>query len=127
MIVVNYAVEKNIPIEASIDTSADVNCISQKYIGELGIAYHNENNSIKTLDATYSTIGKVNLHIGFNDSEKHKTIPSEFIVLGPEWPDYFPDLVLGGPWFRENGATLDICDSKLLLDDNFTIPFKEVK
>ena len=127
MIVVNCAVEKNIPIETSINTGADVNCISQKHIGELGIAYHDENNSIKTLDATYSTIGKVNLHIGFNDSEKHKTIPSEFIVLGPDWPDHFPDLTLGMPWLRENGAILDICNSKLLLDDNFAIPFKEVK
>jgi len=127
MVFVDCVVEENIPIEATIDTSADVNCISQKHIGELGITYHNENNSIKTLDTTYSTIGKVNLHIGFNDSEKHKSTPSEFIVVGPDWPDYFPDLVLGGPWFRENGATLDICNSKLLLDDNFTIPFKEVK
>ncbi|PKB96491.1 hypothetical protein RhiirA5_434745 [Rhizophagus irregularis] len=78
--------------------------------------------SIKTLDATYSIIGKVNLHIGFNDGEKHKSTPSEFIVVGPDWPG--PDLILGGPWFRENGATLDICNSKLLLDDNFAIPFK---
>jgi hypothetical protein len=29
-------------------------------------------------------------------------------------------------WLRENGATLDICNSKLLLDDNFAIPLKEV-
>ena len=127
MVFVNCVVEENIPIEASIDTSANVNCISQKHIGELGITYHSESNSIVTPDASYSTLGKVNLHIGFNDGEKHKTIPSEFIVLGPDWPDYFPDLVLGGPWFQENGATLDICNSKLLLDDNFAIPFKEVK
>ena len=119
MIVVNCAVEKNIPIEASIDTGADVNCISQKHIGELGITYHDKSNSIETPDASYSTLGKVNLHIGFEDGEKHKSTPVEFIVSGPDWPDYFPDLVLGGPWFRENGATLDICDSKLLLDDNF--------
>ena len=125
MIVVNCAVKKNIPIEASIDTNANVNCISQKHIGELGITYHNKSNRIETPDTSYSTLGKVNLHIGFNDSEKHKTIPSEFIVLGPDWPE--PDLILGMPWFRENGATLDICNSKLLLDDNFAIPFKEVK
>ncbi|PKC59540.1 hypothetical protein RhiirA1_469293 [Rhizophagus irregularis] len=118
MVFVNCVVEENIPIEASIDTSANVNCISQKHIGELGITYHSESNSIVTPDASYSTLGKVNLHIGFNDGEKHKTIPSEFIVLGPDWPDYFPGLVLGGPWFQENGATLDICNSKLLLDDN---------
>ena len=120
MIIVNCAVEKNIPIEASIDTDDDVNCISQKHIGELGITYHDKSNSIETPDASYFTLGKVNLHISFNDSEKHKIISSEFIVLGS-------DLILGMPWFRENGATLDICDSKLLLGDNFAIPFKEVK
>ena len=125
MVFVDCVVEENIPIEASIDTGADVNCISQKHIGELGITYHDKSNSIETPNASYSTLGKVNLHIGFNDSEKHKTIPSEFIVLGPDWPG--PDLILGMPWFRENGATLDICNSKLLLDDNFAIPFKEVK
>ena len=96
-------------------------------MGELGITYHSESNSIVTPDASYSTLGKVNLHIGFEDGEKHKSTPVEFIVSGPDWPDYFPDLVLGGPWFQENGATLDICNSKLLLDDNFAIPIKEVK
>ena len=40
----------------------------------------------------------------------------EFIVLGSDWPDYYPDLVLGMPWFQENDATLDICNSKLLLE-----------
>src|SRR2546429_9656531 len=127
MIIVNCVVEKNIPIRAVIDSDADINCISQKYIGELGITYHDKSNSIETLDASYSTLGKVNLYIGFDDGEKHKRTPVEFIVLGPEWPDYYPDLVLEMPWFRENGATLDICNLKILLDDNFTIPFKEVK
>ena len=127
MMIVNCIVKGNIPVEASIDTSTDVNCISQKHIGELEIIYHSESNSIVTPNASYSILGKDNLHIGFEDGEKHKSTPVEFIVPGPDWPDYFPDLVLGGPWFRENGATLDICDSKLLLDDNFAIPFKEVK
>src|SRR6266487_4257448 len=95
MIVVNCAVEKNIPIETSIDIGADVNCISQKYIGELEITYHDKSNSIKTSDASYFTLGKINLHIGFNDSEKHKTIFSEFIVFGPDWPE--SDLILGMP------------------------------
>jgi hypothetical protein len=85
------------PTQASIDTCADVNCISQKNISELGITYHSENNSIETPDAIYFTIGKVNLHIGFNDGEKHKSTPVEFMVLGPDWPR--PDLILGGPWF----------------------------
>ncbi|PKC52869.1 hypothetical protein RhiirA1_513425 [Rhizophagus irregularis] len=124
MVFVNCVVEENIPIEASIDTSANVNCISQKHIGELGITYHSESNRIETPDASYSTLGKVDLHIGFNDSKKHKSTPVEFIVLGLEWSG--PDLILGGPWFQENGATLDICNSNLLLDNNFAIPFKEV-
>ncbi len=34
MILVNCAVEKNIPIRAVINSGADINCISQKYIGE---------------------------------------------------------------------------------------------
>ena len=125
MILINCAVEENNPTQTVLDTGANVNCISQKNISELGITYHSENNSIETPDAIYSTIGKVNLHIGFNDGEKHKSTPGEFIVVGPDWPG--PDLILGGPWFRESGAILDICDSKLLLDDNFTIPIKEVK
>jgi hypothetical protein len=123
MVFVNCVIEENSPIQASIDTCADVNCISQKNISELGITYHSENNSIETPDAIYSTIGKVNLHIGFNDGEKHKSTPGEFIVVGPDWPG--PELILGGPWFRENGATLDICNSKLLLDNNFAIPIKK--
>ena len=97
MVFVNCVIEENSPTQASIDTCADVNCISQKNISELGITYHSENNSIETQDAIYSTIGKVNLHIGFNDSEKHKSTPGEFIVLGPDWPK--PDLILGGLWF----------------------------
>src|SRR6266498_3016401 len=95
MIVVNCAVEKNILIETSIDTGADVNCISQKHISELEITYHDKSNSIKTPDASYSILGKVNLHISFNDSEKHKTIPSKFIVLGSDWPGL--DLILEIP------------------------------
>ncbi|RGB21793.1 hypothetical protein C1646_777243 [Rhizophagus diaphanus] len=93
-----YGVEENIPIEASIDTFTDVNCISQKHIG------------------------KVNLQIGFNDSKKYKSTPVKFIVAGPDWPG--SDLILEGPWFQETGTTLDVCNSKLLLDDNFAIPFK---
>ncbi|GBC19168.2 hypothetical protein GLOIN_2v1765345 [Rhizophagus irregularis DAOM 181602=DAOM 197198] len=111
---------------ASIDTSTDVNYISQKHIGELGITYHSESNRIVTPDTSYSTLGKVNLHIGFNDGEKYKTTPSEFIVAGPDWPDYFPDLVLGMPWLQENGVNFDMHNSLLTIDDNFTIPFEKV-
>ena len=110
-----------------IDIGANANFISEKIVK---IAYAKDNSIPRVygfLDESYSTLGKVNLRIILNDGEKHKTIPSEFIVLGPDWPDYYPDLVLGMLWFQENGATLDICNSKLLLDDNFAIPFKEVK
>ena len=119
MVFVNCVIEENIPIEASINTSANVNYISQKHIGELGTTYHSESNRIEIPDASYPTLGKVNLHIGFEDGKKYKSIPAEFIVVGPDWPDHFPDLTLGGPWFRESGATLDIRNAKLLLNDNF--------
>ncbi|PKK57336.1 hypothetical protein RhiirC2_763977 [Rhizophagus irregularis] len=126
MIIVNCIVKENILVKASIDTSTDVNYISQKHIGELGITYHSESNRIVTPDTSYSTLGKVNLHIGFNDGEKYKTTPSEFIVAGPDWPDYFPDLVLEMPWLRENGVNFDMHNSLLTIDDNFTIPFEKV-
>ena len=97
MVFINCVVKEKISIEASIDTFTDVNCISQKYIGELGITYHSKSNKIVTPDTSYSTLGKVNLHISFNNGEKHKSTPSEFIVIRSDWPDYFPDLILGGP------------------------------
>ena len=121
MIIVNCVVEENIPIEASIDTSTDVNCTSQKHIGELGITYHSESNSIVTPDASYSTLGKVNLRIILNDGEKHKIIPTEFIVTGPDWPDQFPEILLGSPWMRENSVRLNMCNSTLTIDNNFVI------
>src|SRR4051794_17251999 len=98
MILVNCAVEKNIPIKAVINSGADINCISQKHIGELGITNHNKSNSIEILNVSYFTIGKVNLCITFNNDKKHKSIPSEFIVVEPDWPDHFPDLTLGMLW-----------------------------
>ena len=99
MVFVNCVVKEIFPIEALIDTWANINCISQKHIGELGITYHDKSNSIETPDASYSTLGKVNLHIGFNDGEKHKSTPSEFIVIGPDWPG--PDLILEGLGFEK--------------------------
>jgi hypothetical protein len=72
MVFVNCVIEENSSTQASIDTCTNINCISQKHIGELGIAYHDENNSIKIPDATYFIIRKVNLHISFNNDEKHK-------------------------------------------------------
>ena len=97
MILVNCAVEENSPTQAVLDTGADANYVSQKYISELGITYRSESNNIVTPDASYSTLGKVNLRITFNDGKKHKSIPSEFIVVGPDWPDHFPDVTLGMP------------------------------
>jgi predicted aspartyl protease len=70
---VNCAVEENKPIPGVLDTGADINVISHKYISELGITYNSENNSIKTPDASYSTLGKVNLRIIFNNGKKYKT------------------------------------------------------
>ncbi|GES76233.1 hypothetical protein GLOIN_2v1763772 [Rhizophagus clarus] len=46
------------------------------------------------LDESYSILEKVNLRIILNDSEKHKIIPTEFIVTGPDWPDQFPEIFL---------------------------------
>lgn len=46
------------------------------------------------LDESYSTLGKVNLCIILNDGEKHKSIPTEFIVTGSDWPDQFPEILL---------------------------------
>ena len=39
MVFVNCVIEENSPTQTSIDTCANVNCISPKHIGELGIAY----------------------------------------------------------------------------------------
>ncbi len=93
--IMNYVVEKNKPIWGVLNTSVDMNGINHKYISELGITYHSENNSIEILNASYSILGNVNLHISFNDGKKHKSISGEFIVLESDWPDYFPDLILG--------------------------------
>ena len=97
-----------------IDLGANINGVRQKIISELGLTYHIESNSaeLQTPRASYSTLGKVNLHISFNDGEKHKSIgPSEFIVFGPDWPGYYPGLVLGNPWLQKNNATIDMYNS----------------
>jgi hypothetical protein len=125
MVFVNCSVEETGPTQAVLDTSADVSCISKKYVDGMGMAYEKDDINPR-VNGIYSTLGKINLCIAFNDGEKRKNIPSEFIVVGPDWPDRFSDLALGMPWLRENGATLDICNSKLLLDDNFAIPFEKV-
>ena len=126
MIVINYAVKKNISIKTSIDTGADVNCISQKHIGELEITNYDKSNSIETSDVSYFILEEVNLCIFFNDGKKHKSIPSEFIVVRPDWTDHFSDLTLGILWLRENSVNFDMHNSLLTIDDNFTIPFEKV-
>ncbi|PKB93792.1 hypothetical protein RhiirA5_440311 [Rhizophagus irregularis] len=51
------SVEENISIEATIDTGADVNYISQKHIGELGITYHNKRKTLFDLITIYNHAG----------------------------------------------------------------------
>jgi hypothetical protein len=125
MVLVNYSVEETGLTQAVLDTSADVSCVSKKNVDEMGMVYEKDDINLR-VNGIYSTLGKVNLCITFNGGKKYKSIPTEFIVVGPDWPDHFPDLILRMPLFRENGATLDICSSKLLLDDNFAVPFEEV-
>ena len=71
---VNCVIKENIPIEALIDICADVNCISHKYISELEIMYYGKSNSITILNASYFILRSIDLHIGFNNNEKHKNI-----------------------------------------------------
>ena len=104
-----------------IDIGANVNSISEKIVK---IAYTKDNRVNEFLGESYSTLGKVNLHIILNDGKKHKSIPTEFIVTGSDWPDQFPEILLGSPWMRENDVTLDICNSKLLLANNFASPYR---
>src|SRR5688572_12128329 len=110
---VDCIIEEKSPIKASIDFGGNINGISQKIINELDLTYHNESNSaeLQTPLASYSILGKLKLRTSFNVGEKHKsTEPTEFMVLGPDWPDHYPDLILGMPWLRENNATIDMCN-----------------
>ncbi|RGB39843.1 hypothetical protein C1646_753968 [Rhizophagus diaphanus] len=87
-----------------IDIGANANFISEKIVK---IAYAKDNSIPRVygfLDESYSTLGKVNLRIILNDGEKHKIIPTEFIVTGPDWPDQFPEILLGSPWMQENNT-----------------------
>lgn len=49
------------------------------------------------------------------------------MILGSDWPDHYPDLILGMSWSQKNNATIDTCNLLLTIDDNFAIPFKGVK
>ncbi|GBC01940.1 hypothetical protein RclHR1_00440006 [Rhizophagus clarus] len=79
-------------------SGANANFISEKIVK---IAYAKDNSIPRVygfLDESYVTVSnKVNLCIILNDGEKHKIIPSEFIVTGPDWPDQFPKILLGSP------------------------------
>ncbi|RGB22774.1 hypothetical protein C1646_775565 [Rhizophagus diaphanus] len=78
-------------------SDANANFISEKIVK---IAYAKDNSIPKIygfLDESYSTLGKINLRIILNDGEKHKIIPTEFIVTGPDWPYQFPEILLGSP------------------------------
>jgi hypothetical protein len=35
--------------------------------------------------------------------------------------------MLGMPWLQENGVSFDIWNSKVLIGDNFAIPFEDVE
>ncbi|CAJ0853853.1 5445_t:CDS:1, partial [Entrophospora sp. SA101] len=88
----------------------------------------NKSNSLElqTPDGSFSVLGKVELQTSFNVDGKHKSIdPIEFLVLGSDWPG--PDLMLGKPWLQKNGAKIDMCNSQLILHDNFAIPIVENK
>src|SRR5436190_11141596 len=107
-----------------IDIGANANFISEKIVK---IAYAKDNSIPRVygfLDESYFTLGKVNLRIILNDGEKHKIISTEFIVTGSDWPDQFPEILLGSPWMRENDVALDLCNSKLLLANNFASPYR---
>jgi hypothetical protein len=107
-----------------IDIGANVNLISEKIVK---IAYAKDNSIPRVngfLGESYSILGRVNLRVILNDGKKHKRIPTKFIVVGSDWPDRFPEILLGSPWMRENNVTLDICNSKLLLANNFAFPYR---
>src|SRR3954451_4635749 len=103
MIFVNCIVKENNPIQTVLDTSANVNCISKKSVDSMKIVYEKDDSNFK-VNGSYFTLGRVSLCITFNNDEKHKSIPSEFIVIGSDWPNHFPDLMLGNLWLKKNGA-----------------------
>ena len=76
------------------DTSANTNYVSEEKVDGMKMTYEKDDSNPR-VNGSYFTLGKVNLYITFNDDEKHKNIPSEFIVVGPDWPNHFPDLTLG--------------------------------
>jgi hypothetical protein len=80
MVFVNCVIS---PTQAVLEIGANVSCISEKYVDGMGMAYEKDNINPR-VNGNYSTLGKVNLCITFDDGEKHKNIPSEFIVVGPD-------------------------------------------
>ena len=69
MFLVDCAVEENSPIKAVLDTSANVNW---KMFDGMEMAYEKDDSNPR-VNGSYSTLGKVNLCITFNDGEKSKT------------------------------------------------------
>ena len=64
------------------------------------IAYAKDNSNPRVngfLGESYSTLGRVNLRVILNDDKKHKSISTEFIVTGSDWPDQFSEILLGSP------------------------------
>jgi len=76
-----------------LNISANINCISEKSVNDMKMVYK-KNDSNSKVNRSYFTLKKVNLYIIFNNSKKHKSIPSEFIVVRSDWLNYFPDLTL---------------------------------
>jgi hypothetical protein len=102
-----------------IDIGANVNLISETIVK---IAYNSIPRVNGFLGESYSILGSVNLCVILNDGKKHKRIPTKFIVVGSDWPDQFPEILLGSPWMQENDVSLNICNSTLTIDYNFVIP-----
>nr|CAG8580880.1 710_t:CDS:2 [Entrophospora candida] len=106
MLFVNCAAEEKSPIETLIDTGANADLITQKFINESGKV---------ELQTSFSRASSTNV------GGKHKsTDPVEFLVVEPDWPG--PDLMLGNPWLQKNGAIINMCNNKLSIHDNFAIP-----
>ncbi|CAG8775421.1 6354_t:CDS:2 [Dentiscutata erythropus] len=99
-------------IRFGVDMGANANYISRKNVI---IAYAKDDSIPRVngfLDEFYSALGKVNLHIILNDGEKHKIIPTEFIVIGSGWPNQFPEILLGSLWMCQ------ILEARLLEKNN---------
>nr|CAG8638821.1 7158_t:CDS:2 [Entrophospora candida] len=120
MLFVNCPVKEKSPIETLIDTGANTDLITQKFINKLGLVHYvNESNcpELQTPDGSFSVLGKVELQTSFSrasstnvDGKHISTDPVEFLVVGPDW--HGPDLMLGKPWLQKMAQRL-ICMSQI--------------